>query len=355
MTNRRQFMACLLATGFAQTTSWADVGTPTYLGAAENSDGSYVLCGITAEIAIVFRVPLPARGHAAAAHPSKPEAVAFARRPGTFAVVIDCRSGQTKAKLETSNGRHFYGHGIFSSDGSRLYTTENDYITGQGRVGVWDATNNYRRIGEFTSGGIGPHEIKRLPNSDTLVVANGGIETHPETGRMKLNIPTMRPNLAYIDDGQVVETAELPPALHKNSIRHIAVANTGKVVFGMQWQGIGMPPALIGTHERNETCKLLDEGLELGHMMQGYVGSVAISDNGAVIAATSPRGGLTAAFSSKSAEPTVYSLPDVSGVAFANGKMLVSSGNGKLGFLNAKTPPVSTALRWDNHLVTIRN
>jgi hypothetical protein len=32
-----------------------------------------------------------------------------------------------------------------------------------------------------------------------LVVANGGILTDPGSGRAKLNIATMRPNLSYLD------------------------------------------------------------------------------------------------------------------------------------------------------------
>lgn len=353
MANRRQFMAGLLANSLVATTSWADVGAPAYLSAAETPDGSFILCGINTELNTVFQIPLPARGHAAAAHPSKPEAVAFARRPGTFAIVIDCLSGRTKAKLETPSGRHFYGHGTFSKDGRRLFTTENDFDSGHGRIGVWDVYNNYQRIDEFASGGIGPHDIKRLPNKETIVIANGGIETHPESGRTKLNIATMRPNLTYIEEGHVVEMVELPAALNKNSIRHLAVASSGKVAFGMQWQGADTSPALIGTHERGSPCRLLDEGLDLGRRMQGYVGSIAIAHDGTVIAATSPRGGLTATFTAMNEIPETHTLRDVSGVAFANGKMLVSSGNGHLRFLNDKTPPVSTALRFDNHLVTI--
>jgi hypothetical protein len=66
---------------------------------------------------LVFQIPLPGRGHAAAIHPQKPQAVAFARRPGTFAVVTNCVTGQPSARLSAPAGRHFYGHGAFSRDG----------------------------------------------------------------------------------------------------------------------------------------------------------------------------------------------------------------------------------------------
>ena len=73
------------------------------------------------------------------------------------------------------------------------------------------------------------------------MVANGGIDTHPESGRTKLNIATMAPNLAYLNAGEVIEAVTLPQEMHKNSIRHLAVDNQGQVAFGMQWQGDGFP------------------------------------------------------------------------------------------------------------------
>lgn len=108
--------------------------------------------------------------------------------------------------------------------------------------------NRYKRIGEFASGGIGPHDIA-WTGDGTLVVANGGIETHPDSGRTKLNIPTMRPNLSYIRDRRVIEQTEMPSALRKNSIRHLSVRQDGLVAFAMQWQGDerdGVP--LAGLH-----------------------------------------------------------------------------------------------------------
>lgn len=280
LTGRRQFLGGLLATGLIPKPTWADVGSPVFLSAAAKPDGSFVLCGIDARLQVSFQIPLPARGHAAAAHPRRPEAVAFARRPGTYAIVIDCITGQEKARLESRPGRHFYGHGTFSLDGSLLFTTENDYEAGRGRIGIWDARNGYTRIDEWGSGGVGPHDIKRLPGTDTLVVANGGIDTHPDTGRTKLNIATMAPKLAYIDEGAVVEMAKLPQEMHKNSIRHLAVSQLGAVAFGMQWQGDQTPQALVGTHQRGRAISLMTAPAEQVRHLDGYIGSVAYSADG---------------------------------------------------------------------------
>ncbi len=123
MTNRRHFLAGLVATGLVPMRGWAAVGAPDFLAAALFPDDSYRLVGLAVDGDIQFSLPLPARGHAAAAHPSRAQAVAFARRPGTFAVVIDCAAGAEIARLKAPEGRHFYGHGVFSADGSQLFTT----------------------------------------------------------------------------------------------------------------------------------------------------------------------------------------------------------------------------------------
>ncbi|MGX9356192.1 DUF1513 domain-containing protein [Roseobacteraceae bacterium S113] len=355
-TGRRGFITGVLAVGLMPAPTWADAGSPAFLSAAALADGRYVLCGLDAELGITFQLPLPARGHAAAAHPLRPEAVAFARRPGRFAIVIDCATGRQKAVLTAPAGRHFYGHGAFSADGAMLYTTENDYEAGRGVVGVWDARAGYVRVDEWESGGIGPHDIKRLAASDVLVIANGGIDTHPGSGRTKLNIPTMRPNLSYLANGAIIEQVELPANLHKNSIRHLAVSADSRVAFGMQWQGALPSPALVGHHRLGDQMTLMESGPNALQDMQGYVGSIAFSHDGTTIAATSPRGGAVHMFDARSGQMIdAHKMADVCGIASLPGGFLVTSGTGELRCLRdrASGSMASQALRWDNHLIPI--
>lgn len=355
-TDRRRFLGGLLATGVMPVPTWADAGAPAFLSAGARSDGTYVLCGISRGLDILFQLPLPDRGHAAAAHPSRPEAVAFARRPGTFAVVIDCATGMRTAILQTPRGRHFYGHGVFSQDGAWLFTTENDYDAGRGCVGVWDVRAGYLRAGEWDSGGIGPHDIKRLPGSDTLVVANGGIDTHPDTGRTKLNIPVMRPNLTYLEDGAVVAQASLPAAQHKNSIRHLAVSASGKVAFGMQWQGEGPAATLVGTHQRGGAVTLFDLRTDQRGAMQGYIGSIAYGKDETTIAVSSPRGGSMQFYDAQGGGLLrAIALEDVCGVAPQGAGFVVTAGTGDMQKLHPAGATARTrhALKWDNHLVAV--
>lgn len=352
MATRRGFLSGLLAASLAPVPGWADVGAPAFLSAAQMPDASHALLGLDRAGAIRFQLPLPDRGHAAAAHPTRPEAVAFARRPGRFALVIDCRDGLRKAALDAPEGRHFYGHGAFSPDGTLLFTTENDFAAARGVIGVWDVTAGYTRIDEFDTGGVGPHEMRLMPDRATLVIANGGIETHPDAGREKLNIPFMRPNLAYVGlDGRLIEVVELPRALHKNSIRHLALSADGLVGFAMQWQGDARDaPALLGLHRQGEAPRLLQGGDHA--RLSGYAGSVAMTADGTQVAISAPRGGLVQVFDTGSgALSRQVEMADVCGLACDGEGFFVTSGLGRAARLGGSG--VLRDCRFDNHLVPV--
>lgn len=355
MANRRSFMAGLLATGFLPRATWAEIERPAFLSAAGKPDGRHALCGLSETGDIIFELFLPGRGHAAAAHPIYPEAIAFARRPGTFGLVLDCVSGRETARLLAPPGRHFYGHGVFSSDGGLLFTTENDFDAARGVIGVWDAAKEYTRLGEFSSGGIGPHDMKLMPDGNSLAIANGGIETHPETGRTKLNVPTMRPNLTYATlEGQILHTLTLDPALARNSIRHLAVDDNGTVAFAMQWQGDLTDDApLLGIHNRSKDTLHFAPEASVRHM-NGYLGSVAISNDGSKVAVTSPRAGRVQVFETSSLDiASDTEIEDVCGVAQSGAGFVVTSGAGSVHSVLAARSGKVHGLHWDNHLISL--
>lgn len=354
MTDRRHFLTGLLAASACPRPTWAEAGAPSFLSAARAADGRYLLCGLRASGEVAFALPLPDRGHAAAAHPEQPLAVGFARRPGRFAVVLDCVTGQEIARLDAPEGRHFYGHGAFSPDGAHLFTSENDYDAARGVIGVWSLGSG-KRLTEFHSGGVGPHDIKLMPDGQTLVVANGGIETHPDAGRTKLNIPLMEPNLSFLGlDGSLLDQQELDRALHKNSIRHLAVAPNGTVGFAMQWQGdLSDDPPLLGLTRKGGTPMLVTPPTTDAKRMKGYAGSVALLADHKEVCITSPLGGLAQVFDTDSgALKRSFDMADVCGVAATAQGFVLTSGRGDIAHeTRGWTTP--HAMQWDNHLVPI--
>jgi hypothetical protein len=303
-----------------------------------------------------FRIALPARGHAGAGHPLRAEAVAFARRPGAFAFVLDCARGRVLHRLTPPEGRQFNGHGAFAEGGAVLYTCEQTSGSSEGVVGVWDVEAGYVRIGELSTHGIGPHDLRLAPEGDALIVANGGIATDP-SDRRKLNIPTMRPNLAYLDRaGRLIERVELDPDLRSNSIRHLAIRPDGLVGFAMQWEGEpGAAPPLLGLHRRGAPLVLAAAPLADEMAMQGYAGSIAFSGDGTELAITSPRGGRLHRFAADGAFLGAASRSDICGLAPRNGGYLASDGLG--GLIAVESGAMAALARrdcaWDNHIVAL--
>lgn len=350
MTTRRAFLAGLAIAGLPKLT-WADAGAPSYVLAGMDGQNG-VLHGLNAMGESLFSLPLPTRGHAATLHPTRPWAVAFARRPGTYAVVLDCATGQAVDQLTPPDGRQFGGHGAFSSDGRLLYTSEVVAEGSAGRIGVWD-TRDFTRIGEWESHGIGPHEI-RLRADGTLIVANGGIQTDP-SDRTKLNIATMRPNLTQLSaTGELLAQAELPPELWKNSIRHIALTPAGDVAFAMQWEG---DPAeavpLIGrwTPGQSPLLALADETFA----MKGYAGSIAATEDR--IAVTSPKGGVVRIYDLGLTHIADHRRADLCGLAATTDSraFFLSDGSGMTWRADDQTfaPLAQTPVAWDNHILRL--
>ncbi|MGB0959511.1 MAG: DUF1513 domain-containing protein [Halocynthiibacter sp.] len=358
MATRRHFIAGLLASGLYPNVSWSDIGNPQFLSAARMPDGTHRMFGLSARGEVLFSIPLPTRGHAGAAHPIHAEAVAFARRPGTYGNVIDCAKGVIISHLKLPEGRHFYGHGCYSQDGNILYTTENEYEAARGVIGIWDRRKNYARIGEFASGGVGPHEMLRLPNSDIFAIANGGIETHPDMGRAKLNIPDMQPNLTYLNaQGEIIDQVVLPEDMQQNSIRHLAVRSDGRVAFAMQWQGavIDIPP-LLGLHSIGQSVTLSPATRADTTALKGYLGSVVFTRDGQHVAASSPRGGRVQFYDAETgARSHNYQSDDICGLGPATDGVFATTGTGAGVFITAdghKRAPHHN-LNWDNHIIPI--
>jgi len=249
--------------------------------------------------------------------------------------------------------RLFCGHGFFSRDGRLLYATENDFDAERGVLGIYDVERGFIRSGEIPTRGIGPHEAILLRNGRFAAVANGGIATHPDYPRMKLNLPEMRPSVSVIDlhTGSVAVQAELPPSLHRLSLRHLAEAGDGTIWIGGQYEGSPSDSVpLLSVFQPGKGIRVLDDPSLQYQMMNQYVGSIAANGLGNRIAVTSPRGGVWLVFDSISQTLLVRRLvPDVCGVAERGAGFLTTDGRGNL-WRDGMRQSQSKARAWDNHL-----
>jgi uncharacterized protein len=363
--DRRQFTAGALAILATPTTCAAGqraIERTIVAATTRNRDGSYAAALYDLDKGLLNAVNLPARGHDVAINPVTRECVAFARRPGTFAIAFNATGNQPPIVFHAPSGRHFYGHGIFSPDGRLLYTTENDHANGAGVIGVWDVAAQYKRVGELSAHGIGPHDINLLSDGRTIVVANGGILTHPDHGRQPLNLATMSPSLTYIDraTGELLEQQHLPTEMAKRSIRHLDVGANDTVVFGCQYKGPRWHTVdLVGFHRRGQEISLLPGDPAVHRALRYYVSSVAVDRSGKFCAITSSRGQHAVVIDiARQKVLATHAFADISGIAAAPkaGGFVASSGNGKLAVADGRQLSDTTETApwsWDNHAITL--
>lgn len=175
-------------------------------------------------------VDVPTRAHAVMIDPQGALLV-VARRPGEWLLRLT-REGQVRQRVWIEPDRAFNGHACFSADGHTLCTSETDLHDGQGLLGVRDA-RTLRKRAEWRTHGMDPHAIVRDPQGHWMV-ANGGMPTMPETGRVKLDRQRMDASLVRLhrDHGHLLGQWRLDdPRL---SLRHLAWGAQGHLGIALQ-------------------------------------------------------------------------------------------------------------------------
>jgi hypothetical protein len=363
MFTRRQF---LIATAISSAAAigyipFAQSKKQWLVSACSNNKNEHFVAAFDLNGTIINQVKLPARGHDAIAIPGKPgHALIFARRPGTFILEVDFINGRVTKKITSAENTHFYGHGVISEKHNILLTSENDFSSGQGRIMVRDS-QDYRLLEQFDSGGVGPHQLRLMPDENSLVIANGGIRTHPDQPRKKLNITTMLPNMAYLTIASGKVDQKLSLNNHKLSIRHLDISKQGKVIAGLQYQGArnDLVPLAI-SHHGEDSLSFLSASNDIWRSMNQYTASVCIDDKLSLVAISCPRADLITYWSLESGEYlTSEKFSDGAGLTRID-KIYATSGKGRL-ITSRVTSKNShdvkefsfSNLKWDNHLTHI--
>ena len=165
-----------------------------------------------------YMVPLPSRPHGLMAEPGG-ELLVCSARPGTWMLRCDTQ-GKVMQQIDVQEEGmcRLGGHVIASADGEHLYTTETDFRSGKGRVGVRDR-RSLRKLAEWDTHGLDPHQLL-LDAQGHLFVANGGI---PRTlSDKKVDLHRMDASLVRIDTANGALLGHWRVDDPRLSLRHMA-------------------------------------------------------------------------------------------------------------------------------------
>lgn len=222
-----QSLAAALVGAALPARSWAiPRGTRAVIGAAwrgpntgdANYAGTLVADWTARRLTVGYKVPLPSRPHGLMAEPDGGLLICPAR-PGAWLL---CCDGQGRVSrqidIQGEGTCRLGGHAIASADGERIYTTETDFATGKGKIGVRDR-RSLRKIAEWDTHGLDPHQLL-LDGQGHLLVANGGI---PRTlSDKKHDLERMDASLARIDSGNGQLLGRWKVDDPRLSLRHMA-------------------------------------------------------------------------------------------------------------------------------------
>lgn len=363
MLSRRSFLA--LSSTFAIPPLWGDVlntvqKTKVYASAFSTSEDKHYFGVVDHNGSILWASNLPARAHAPIIHPKEAVVGIVSRRPGYFIRFYNIADGKQIQHIKPEKDHHFYGHATFSYDGKTLITQENHYPSGEGKIFIrtWPSGEV---LHEYSSNGIGPHE-SILWQNNTLVIANGGLKTHPSKDREILNRETMAPNVSYLslNTGRVLNTLTHPKEYAQLSIRHLDINHNGLTALGFQYKGDirEQVPLLAFSHLHWSSMKYLSMPEDVRMRFKQYCGSVCFDKSGKILAASTPRGGLVAFWDvSSQTYLGVKNCRDVCGIAPTDSshEFMLSSGMGTQMKYNpildiTKLIKNHTDTLWDNHL-----
>ncbi len=223
-------------------------------------------------------IPLTFHGHGLALDPLVPSRAVLFQKKGIGACELDLVAGTNLRPVTTVPARHFYGHGVFSADGQRLFATETVLATKVGQIIVRDG-RSLAIVGELPSFGEAPHDLQLVDGGKVLAITNGG---GPLGGTP--------PNVAFVDaaSGKLLEKIVLPgPRINAG---HLAYTRAHDLVV-VSAQRTGLPESELGgvtVRPHGQPARTLDAPAELVRRLVGETLSVAIFEPSGMVATTTP-------------------------------------------------------------------
>lgn len=321
--------ACVITPG----TAFAKIGDRVRLAAAWERQGSFHIGLLSTQegagqaLQIHAALEVPTRAHGLCVLPDG-SVLATARRPGDWLVRWRPGAGGEPQWLWQDRDRSFNGHVLASADGQRIYTTETDAETGASWVVVRDA-RTLAKATEWPTHGIDAHELiwdtqaGKGNGGATLIVANGGVPTTPETGRVKRNLDAMDSSLVRLDARTGRLRGQWRLQDQRLSLRHLAWSPDG-TTLGIALQAEHNDAAVKDAAPvlalfDGMALRVVPTPQHIAQSIHGYGGSMAATPTGWAVSC--PRAHGIATFSLRGGWQGLVPLPQVCALAVRDGAL----------------------------------
>lgn len=232
----------------------------------------------------VRRIPIGFLGHGFTQDPKNRARAALFEKKGPGGCIVDLDALSVVRPIAASPGCAFYGHGLFSLDGSKLFVVEASLDSLSGRITVRDG-QSLEVVDEVPTYGAAPHDCLFVDDGRTLVVTNGG-------GRLESRDA---PSVAFIDLESGALREKLPITNPRINAGHLAIASNGAIAV-VSAPRAGLPeettPGGVSLKPSGGDLVSVTEPADVTSKMLGESLSVCIHEPSQIALVTNPRGNL---------------------------------------------------------------
>lgn len=252
----------------------------------------------------VRTIALLNEGHSVVVHPVTASEVLVLPKQGRIASRLQLKDLEAlPTPLRAIDEFNFFGHGVYSSDGSTLFCTESKTYGDPGIISIRDG-KDFKVLGRFDSFGNAPHEVHIADSGKTLVVAHAGAPLTAEGSQ-----------ITFIDikSGKPLGRMESTP---KQAANHFAMNQSGTVVVAPTRDGDGPAVLLQGSRSLSDgkLSEIPVKNAPPGRYFQLL--SVALDTHGNFAIATSQKSSQVFVFDLKNKKCIrEFPYPEASGVA----------------------------------------
>ncbi|KYG67265.1 hypothetical protein AZI86_09685 [Bdellovibrio bacteriovorus] len=185
---------------------------------------------------IIRRWPVPFSVHTFSHNNALPWQLAAVENLGDSMAIIDARIKNTVEAIKAPEGLVFSGHGIFSTQGDRLFIAAQDKKTAEGFLLIYDTETN-ALAKQVKTEGLNPHDLQYdLTNSKNLILINAGSEQ--EKGQ-----------LLWLseEDGKIVKSISFSEGL---TVKHFSQSEKLIYLYG--------PSSFAMFNRKDEAIKIAD-------------------------------------------------------------------------------------------------
>ena len=176
---------------------------------------------------------IPFTGHGMTQNPARPNEIAVFSKWGDEALILDLKEKSAVRIIKEDPGHRFFGHGVFSADGKKLFSSGHDDANSIGEIVVRDS-KSLKVISRFSAFGRYAYDLQFNALKNELIIAVSS--DYEDAANEEISTPhfSEETSLVYINasNGNFIKRLKIPE--QGKSLLHFQQAEDGWIIAAGQ-------------------------------------------------------------------------------------------------------------------------